>query len=542
MKKINYLLLLLSSLLWFSCATIFQGTKQQVTVKSITPDSKIYVNGNFMGTDFVETKLKRKQGHVVSIQKEGYKSETVNIQPTFQGVWIVPNIFTYGIGCIIDGYTGAWKKFDNPHITVKLDRSLTSMQNIEDVQNTSATAPQNVTKELLKKNYDGYTQITTAKELAAINITEGSYILMNDLTLDNWKPLGNLKNGFSGEFDGNGHTVTIRSFDTSLPDEDVKVVTVGLFGTVGKSGTIKNLKTAGNVSYKSGDKSLYIGGIAGLNGGNITYCASEMNITANGGKNSFGKKILAQGIGIPGLAVVVNLDQVGVFAGGIVGVNVENVRHCYSNGNISVTGNADKCAGGIAGNNGLTCNQSNIAYCFATGSISSKGDGASRYAGGIVGNNYNTIQNCIAMNNKIEIIGKTKAKELLTSGGTDLSIIGSYIGTIGHNYSKTVNSVSTPSSSSTTSYTCNGTIENAFVRQDMNIILEKEEGKNALNKLMMKNIIRNDKAVIYADLQTKDWWESTNKEKKIAFSFSSDGTTPWTWDYTNKRPKLYWEK
>ena len=531
MNKINYLLLFGFFLLLFSCATIFQGTKQQVTVRSETPDSKIYINGNFMGTNFVETKLNRKDNHIVAIQKEGCKTETVNLIPKLQAGYIVADILFWP-GLIVDGSTGAWKKFDNPNITANLNCNTTPVA----IQKISEPT----SKEFLEKNYDGYTQITTAQGLAAINIAEGRYVLMNDLTLDNWKPLGNLKNGFSGEFDGNGHTVTIRSFDTSLPNEDVKVVTVGLFGAIGKSGTIKNLKVAGDISYTSGDKSLYIGGIAGLNGGNITCCASEMNITANGGKSSFGKKILAQGIGIPELAVVVNIDQVGTFTGGIVGVNVENITNCYSTGNISVTGNADKCAGGIAGNNGLTCNQSNIIYCFATGNISSKGDEASRYAGGIVGNNYNTIQNCIAMNHKIEVIGKTKAKELLTAGGTDLSIIGSYIGTVGHNYSKTVSSVSTPTSSGTT-YTCSGTIANSFVRQDMNIILEKEAGKNALNKLMQKNIIQNDKMVEYANLQTQSWWEGINKEKFV-FPFGKDETAPWVWSEVNKRPKLYWEK
>jgi hypothetical protein len=51
-------------------------------------------------------------------------------------------------------------------------------------------------------------EIYTAEELAAIgkdkNSAKGSYILMNDLILDNWTPIG-----FSGSFNGNGHTVTL---------------------------------------------------------------------------------------------------------------------------------------------------------------------------------------------------------------------------------------------------------------------------------------------------------------------------------------------
>ena len=61
----------------------------------------------------------------------------------------------------------------------------------------------------------GQTDIRTAEELVAIGTDRetlsGSYILMNDLTLDDWVPIGRMdKDGetaFDGTLDGNGHTI-----------------------------------------------------------------------------------------------------------------------------------------------------------------------------------------------------------------------------------------------------------------------------------------------------------------------------------------------
>jgi hypothetical protein len=48
-----------------SCALIFNGTKESVSVKSMTPNSKIYINGNYQGTDSVSVKLRRNKNHSV---------------------------------------------------------------------------------------------------------------------------------------------------------------------------------------------------------------------------------------------------------------------------------------------------------------------------------------------------------------------------------------------------------------------------------------------------------------------------------------------
>lgn len=74
--------------------------------------------------------------------------------------------------------------------------------------------------------------ITTAEELRAMSDGE-NYILMNDITLDNWTPLtANI-----ASLDGNGKIINIKSFSTSVQAE----YNMGLFATIGKNSIIKNL-------------------------------------------------------------------------------------------------------------------------------------------------------------------------------------------------------------------------------------------------------------------------------------------------------------
>jgi len=59
------------------------------------------------------------------------------------------------------------------------------------------------------------TQITTFEELAVINNDDaslrGRYKLMNDLTVENWTPIGDANQPFIGSFDGDGHIITVIS-------------------------------------------------------------------------------------------------------------------------------------------------------------------------------------------------------------------------------------------------------------------------------------------------------------------------------------------
>jgi hypothetical protein len=130
--------------------------------------------------------------------------------------------------------------------------------------------------------------ITTATDLNQVrNYLAASFKLMDDVNAGSaWVPIGsNSSNSdasrFTGNFDGNGHTITINGVGT------VPLVTVisynyyyvGLFGYVGTGATIQNLKVAGSVTFNAGGNFCNMGGIAGRNeGGTISNCVAAQNI------------------------------------------------------------------------------------------------------------------------------------------------------------------------------------------------------------------------------------------------------------------------
>lgn len=131
MKKIttSTLCLLLASLMLFSsCSTIIQGSRQQVTIQSLTKDSKIYVDGEEKGKDNAMIRLKRNRNHAIAIKKDGYETKIINLEKQTQAGYIVADALLgltgFGLAWIIvDAATGSWFKFDQDAISVELEKS-----------------------------------------------------------------------------------------------------------------------------------------------------------------------------------------------------------------------------------------------------------------------------------------------------------------------------------------------------------------------------------------------------------------------------------
>lgn len=127
-------------------------------------------------------------------------------------------------------------------------------------------------------------QINTAKELAyfAKTVNEGQpynglyIVLKNDLDLNNqeWTPIGNSRNPFKGNFDGDNHTVTGMQISNSSKDY------VGLFGECTKHNINSAIK---NITVRNSDicgKS-HVGAIVGwayeINIENCRSIANKIN-------------------------------------------------------------------------------------------------------------------------------------------------------------------------------------------------------------------------------------------------------------------------
>ena len=190
--------------------------------------------------------------------------------------------------------------------------------------------------------------------------------------------VGTSTHPFCGTFDGAGHTITGISVSKS---GDADGSRLGLFGSVGSKGVVKNVTITGS-SFAGWD---YVGGIAGYNqGGIITNChvTSSVTIGSNSGKEHHG---------------------------GIVGYNssiYSIVSHCTSGAIVTNSGQA-ACHyfGGIVGNN----SGGTVEYCLAVGATVSAVTNSGAIAGSNTGTlSYNYYANCR--------VGETTSKIGIGSG------------------------------------------------------------------------------------------------------------------------------
>jgi hypothetical protein len=289
-----------------------------------------------------------------------------------------------------------------------------------------------------------YTVITSDVDLAKIGLDagyplNGKYLLTADISLTNWVPVGTPAAPFTGEFNGNGKTITVDSFDSGFLADTSTVTTdassyLGTFGYVAgddidNRAEIKNLKMVSTVNASSAKKgglavglvagyaelaniqsitlagtldlttaiNTYVGGVVGYaqSGTTVLDCTGSLTITTDGGTGG-------------GLATGMFYGYVGGFVGafagtknlgsGIVGTpglgeagNGVEISNCHNTGNImniSTPSAAQYFLGGIAGGSYYaftTSYMGTVSYCSSTGDMTSIVGGFWAWAGGIVG-------------------------------------------------------------------------------------------------------------------------------------------------------------
>ena len=186
--------------------------------------------------------------------------------------------------------------------------------------------------------------------------------------LKSWTPIGIYN--FEGEFDGNGHT--IRGLYSSKPDSGY----VGLFGTVGAGGTVKNVTLAD--SYVSGSR--FVGGICGRNnGGTIEGCRNTGKVDGNmksvGGVCGMNEGTLQKSCNT---GIVTGYQNVG----GVCGWNKSTLQECYNEGNVTGTGSN---VGGVCGYNGT----GTLQDCYNIGVVTGTSN-----VGGVCGQNGWHVYRC----------------------------------------------------------------------------------------------------------------------------------------------------
>ena len=282
--------------------------------------------------------------------------------------------------------------------------------------------------------------IYSQADMAKIGVAEshplsGNYLLANNITLENWLPIGDAATPFTGVFDGNEKKITLNSFDTTAVSEKTYL---GIFGYVkglpasaGKSASakaaiknlsinssvnaasimesgqaaglaagyaelavIENITLTGTFAFES-EKTIFTGGVAGFISGDTLVKDSKSSLTMN----------IVPGSG-SGLSGAYN------YAGGFVGLfrNGAGIENCHNTGDVIADNAANAVsgqvfAGGIAGGSAygfITAYQGYIKDSSFTGTVTGRATGDWTFVGGIAGTICGGTINDIAATTRIE--------------------------------------------------------------------------------------------------------------------------------------------
>jgi uncharacterized protein YceK len=109
MRQTTWILLSLiaiAALTLAGCATIASGTKQSLSITSNINDAEVYLDGEKIGTT-PYTGTVKKNGEMLRIEKEGYRTETVTLSKTLDPVFWGNIILGGTVGSITDFASGA---------------------------------------------------------------------------------------------------------------------------------------------------------------------------------------------------------------------------------------------------------------------------------------------------------------------------------------------------------------------------------------------------------------------------------------------------
>lgn len=227
--------------------------------------------------------------------------------------------------------------------------------------------------------------------------------------------------GFSGVFDGGGHTIENLTINTMGVGNDY----LGLFGRIETNGVLKNIYLQ-NSHIVGTSESFYMGVLCASNScGIVSNCHVSGEIS---GYKYIGGLIGSSSYGIIlNCSASVNVSAISYCIGGLVGYhNFGSISSCYAHGNIE----AERIVGGLVGIN----NQASISNSYALGSVTGY------MAGGLVGDNSGSILNCYAAsdvsgNDSAGLAGSTSSSisnsfwdtEIQTHGVTESVFQGSWI-------------------------------------------------------------------------------------------------------------------
>ena len=300
--------------------------------------------------------------------------------------WDTPNTATTFQGEIDFIKNYLQKRYEWIDKTMKLDRELQGegtaespylIQTVEDLQ-------------LFASNYSN----SSAYFLQTADI---------DLKNQEWVPIGNTSNPFTGNYNGGNHTISGLKITTNQVNSTGEGA--GFFGVV-KDATIKNLTIAdGDITVTAQE----VGAIVGrMTNSKLYNCVNFANVT-NLANNHY--------------------QMTGGIFGHAVDQSTEVIANCYNAGTVSAP-NADAATNrGIGGIGGHISGESQMISCYNTGKVTAGFGTTGSYIGGIIGEHSSvksSIHNCYWVTDGENGItqGKGVQRESNSGEGTDFQAAG----------------------------------------------------------------------------------------------------------------------
>jgi hypothetical protein len=105
------------------CASIVEGTSQNVSIISNVRGAHVIVNGVNVGTTPYSGPIKRGKSTTVTLQKDGYETKTITLNTEIEPIFFGNIIFGGVLGSTTDLATGAMYKYAPATLQIDLDKA-----------------------------------------------------------------------------------------------------------------------------------------------------------------------------------------------------------------------------------------------------------------------------------------------------------------------------------------------------------------------------------------------------------------------------------
>lgn len=163
-----------------SCATIATGTTQLVTVTSNVDDAEIKLDGMLIGKTPFTGEIK-KDGKLLTIDKEGYKTHQIALSTTMEGMFWGNIIIGGTLGSITDFATGAAYKYAPASFQVELIEKGLSIDDFKKNYELKKFAMVNISNIAIDLSNNGGDYLNTLLYLANKEQNEKSYEMIKEL-------------------------------------------------------------------------------------------------------------------------------------------------------------------------------------------------------------------------------------------------------------------------------------------------------------------------------------------------------------------------